>query len=276
MKQFTTLLSLFSIIVILVGCGTKNLESAIKRGAVKVDKTALKQELTGSTVHASGYGQEADIIFQKHNKLSATNSNHEENTGKWTISEDGSLCMRFYQWGDKQTICYQVYDDNDTLLLFNKQGMQMYSFTITEKSTHSFNEGIHYKTSTKKSTPIPTASSHREIRPPAQLTVTPKTTKDVKFIIRQTAQNCPGCNLAKAQLSSLLLIGANLKGANLTGADLSYAILRRANLQGANLYKANLRGANLMGADLTGANLTEADLTDAKMKGAIGFIQMQK
>jgi len=270
MKQLTIFLPLLSILILLAGCGTKNIESAVDRGAVKLDGPSLKQLLTGSTVHASGYGQEAEIIFHKNNTLSATNKNHEENSGKWTITDD-LLCMRFYQWGEKQTICYLIYNENDTLLLFNKEGLQLYSFTITERSADIVKEGIHYTPSTEKPTSAPITSAPREIQPPPQSIVTPKTTEDVKFFVRQTAQNCPGCNLAKAQLSAQVLIGANLKGANLTEADLSHAVLRRANLQGANLFKANLRNANLMGADLTGANLTEADLTGAKVQGVIGY-----
>lgn len=66
--------------------------------------------------------------------------------------------------------------------------------------------------------------------------------------LRETHQ-CPGCDLADAQLSGLIAELANLKGADLTRAV---------------LYKARLRGADLTGASLNGANLSGADLRNTK------------
>lgn len=67
-----------------------------------------------------------------------------------------------------------------------------------------------------------------------------------------TERQCPGCDLA----------GADLSGLDAPGADLS-----GANLRGASLYKARLAGANLSNADLRGANLADADLTLANVQG---------
>src|ERR1700756_4707770 len=61
-------------------------------------------------------------------------------------------------------------------------------------------------------------------------------------------KDCPGCDLA----------GANLKRFDLTQADLA-----GANLAGANLHRAQLTRVNLSGANLTGANLNKADLKRA-------------
>nr|MBF0220671.1 pentapeptide repeat-containing protein [Desulfobulbaceae bacterium] len=180
--------------------------------------------------------------------------------------------MRFYQWGEKQTLCYLVYESNNDFLLFNNKGMQLYSFTLLEKGSTNFEEGISH-TSSKTNANNSADEAIKDAHQPEKITITPKTTEDVQFIVRQTAQNCPGCNLAKARLAGQVLIGANLEGANLAEADLSNTVLRRANLRGANLYKTNLQDANLMGADLTGANLTEAVLTGALTQGAIGYTQ---
>ena len=72
------------------------------------------------------------------------------------------------------------------------------------------------------------------------------------FLAGQT-RDCPGCNLAGAQLKRRNLAGANLAGANLAGAV---------------FHRAVLRGANLSGADLTGANLNKSDLLQANLSGA--------
>ena len=70
---------------------------------------------------------------------------------------------------------------------------------------------------------------------------------------------CPRCDLYKANLRGANLWEANLKGANLSGAylentNLEYADLEYANLSGANLKDANLGDANLEGANRLGGN----------------------
>src|SRR5262245_30248262 len=66
-------------------------------------------------------------------------------------------------------------------------------------------------------------------------------------------RDCPGCDLA---------------GANLKRFDLTQAHLPGANLAHANLHRALLAGANLAGANLTGANLNKSDLKRANLSGA--------
>ena len=70
---------------------------------------------------------------------------------------------------------------------------------------------------------------------------------------------CPRCDLYKANLRGANLWEANLKGANLSGAylentNLEYADLEYANLSGANLKDVNLGDANLEGANRLGGN----------------------
>ena len=64
-----------------------------------------------------------------------------------------------------------------------------------------------------------------------------------RFLAGETL-DCPGCDLAGANLKMRKLMGANLAGAN---------------LEGASFHRANLTGANLSGAILTGANLNKGD-----------------
>src|SRR5208337_1537227 len=77
----------------------------------------------------------------------------------------------------------------------------------------------------------------------------------------------------RADLSSAILRGANLRGAIFSGADLSKAILYGADLSGADfsraiLSRADLREADFRGANLYGANLSRADLYGANLSGA--------
>lgn len=95
---------------------------------------------------------------------------------------------------------------------------------------------------------------------PAPVQETPSTTSivdplvdPVEAFLVGASSNCPGCDLANADLKRRDLVGADLSGADLHGVS---------------LHRANLAGANLDGADLTGANLNLADLKRASLRGA--------
>ena len=79
----------------------------------------------------------------------------------------------------------------------------------------------------------------------------------LKYLKR--TNECPNCDLYKANLRGAKLWEANLKGADLSGAylentNLEYADLEYANLSGANLKDVNLGDANLEGANRLGGN----------------------
>lgn len=86
-------------------------------------------------------------------------------------------------------------------------------------------------------------------------------------------KECPGCDLAEANLAGKDLRNAKLPGINLTKANLSradlsgavfyveeYAGKPRANLSGANLSNAKLIKTNLIGANLTIFGISRQDL----------------
>ena len=79
----------------------------------------------------------------------------------------------------------------------------------------------------------------------------------LKYLKR--TNECPNCDLYKANLRGAKLWEANLKGVNLRSADLSGAYLENTNLEYADLEYANLEGANLKDANLGDANLEGAN-----------------
>ncbi len=96
----------------------------------------------------------------------------------------------------------------------------------------------------------------------------------VEAFLVGAVNDCPGCDLAGADLRRRNLAGADLSGANLSGARLHRAFLGGANLDGANLTSANLNVADLkrasfVGADLTGALLYQADAAAADFSNAV-------
>lgn len=90
---------------------------------------------------------------------------------------------------------------------------------------------------------------------------------------------CPGpfsagedlssCMLVGADLASMYLTGANLTDANLSAADLSGATLSDSDLSESDLTRASLIGTTLTGADLTSATATFAGLAQANLAHAI-------
>ena len=97
----------------------------------------------------------------------------------------------------------------------------------------------------------------------APRTVLPANASAREVFLAGESIDCPGCNLAGADLRRRNLAGANLSGANLERAVLHRTVLRDADLSAANLTQANLNRANLTFANLRGATLSRAMLYQA-------------
>jgi len=257
MKRYPRLLFLLGLAFLLTNCGKHDLNTTLQQGAKKLTGPQVNELVAGSSLQMEGSGQTATVEFSPEGKLSGANTVGEKDKGEWRVKGD-ELCLVFKKWGQGDVHCYQVTDQNNNYQLLNHKGMMSYTVSVlTAGKGNTQQTASPPLAGGKTSQPSPPAPTDLALQPQA-LPTSPQAVADVDFIIRQSAQNCPGCNLAHAKLAGQILIGANLQGANLTEADLSHANLRRANLQGANLYRANLRHADLAGADLTGANLTEA------------------
>ena len=261
--------------LLLAACGSKRLESYVEDGAERLNAAHIKQLLTNSIVAMTGTGgDEAELHFKTKGKVMGKNVEGDKDPGHWKVTANDTLCLEFRLWGEGNRHCYQVYgnDEKKEYYLFNSKGMLMYTATITQQGNMgTFQEGITDRRATATAAPAPAAAPHAASATNGPPPLTPAAAQDIQYIMRQSARNCPGCNLARAILASANLMAANLEGANLTGADLNHAVLRRANLRGANLYQADLTGADLTGADLTGANLTGAILDQAVLDGAKGI-----
>ncbi len=260
MTRKNLLLPIIGLLFLLGGCVSHDLDATLAQGAKRLTGSQLRELVNGSAVELAGFGQKATVEFSGDGTMTGTNTAGDKDKGAWQVKGD-ELCLHFKKWVQGDALCYRVAGDDKGYQLFSRKGMMIYDLTVitpglstdprtplTPKAAPAHQGGADHP-----------ASSERASVPESEVVpVTRQTVEDVQYLIRQSAQNCPGCNLAHAQLAGQTLIGANLQGANLTEADLSQANLRRANLRGANLYRANLQGADLAGADLTGANLTEA------------------
>ena len=79
--------------------------------------------------------------------------------------------------------------------------------------------------------------------------------------------DCPGCNLAGADLTNTCVKAHNLTGANFDGATAVLMCMSYANFSNATFRKTDLSGANLAHADLDGADLSGAVMTITSLKG---------
>ena len=92
--------------------------------------------------------------------------------------------------------------------------------------------------------------------------------------------DCPGCNLAGADLSNTCVKAHDLHGANFDGATavlmcMSYANFSNATFRGTDLSAANLAHADLDGADLTGARMDITSIKGTDLRQARGLTQKQ-
>lgn len=257
MKKNSLLLSMIGLAFLLTNCGKHDLDSAIQQGGKKLVAAQVNELVLGSSVRMDGYGQTATVEFRQDGTLSGSNTAGEKDKGQWKVKDD-FLCLSFKKWGQGDSVCYQVVQNGNEYKLYNRKGMLFYDLSVLTPGEQKALPHIAQPLSREEAAPSPSETTVTPTHSQPILAPSPQAAADVDFIIRQSAQNCPGCNLAHAQLAGQTLIGANLQGANLTEANLSHANLRRANLRGANLYRADLRQADLAGADLTGANLSEA------------------
>jgi len=259
MKNKYFIFPLLGFVFLLTNCGKHELDFAVQQGTKKLISSQITELVDNSSVQMNGYGQKATVEFRQDGTMSGTNTAGEKDKGEWKVKND-ELCLFFKKWGQGDIVCYQVLQNASEYRLYTHKGMMAYDLSVLTPGEKKGPRDIASRPAfdAANDRPAPPETKVTPERSAPILLASPQATADVDFIIRQNAQNCPGCNLAHAKLAGQTLIGANLQGANLTEADLSHANLRRANFRGANLYRADLRQADLSGADLTGANLSEA------------------
>jgi len=92
--------------------------------------------------------------------------------------------------------------------------------------------------------------------------------------------DCPGCQLAGANLFNTCVKAKNLRGANFDGANatlmcMSFADFRGASFRGTILDAANLGSARLDGADITGARTHITSFAGTDLTRVKGLTQSQ-
>ncbi|MBV5318276.1 MAG: pentapeptide repeat-containing protein [Desulfobulbaceae bacterium] len=280
---------------LLCGCGPTTVNTLVQdRGAQKLSAKEVLALVNGNTLFLQTFNEDTTLYFDPSGQLFGKALSADKDKGKWDVSEGGELCFHMDKWWYGDLRCFQVYRDTNKnkLHLAGSNGVLQYAaeqqagdskqlYAIGNQQKKSLRRSIRTTGEDEPGAALSTTGSDTTTRPPSVIeeprhSVEGK--KDTNVTIEWMAKDCPGCNLAGADLGKAELIGARLAKADLHGANLSMANLRRADLQGANLREAiltyanlpgaDLRGADLRGAVLKGANLIRADLSGAKLEGA--------
>ncbi|MFC1831161.1 pentapeptide repeat-containing protein [Thermodesulfobacteriota bacterium] len=276
-------------VVLVTSCGPITSKQASKRDNTELTSEQIFAVIADNSLIMSAYDFSGTVYFDQGGLLSAVDNENQQDVGKWDVTDENQLCLKFRIWYYGDIKCYKVFDNQqaDKLTFFTANGAAYYTAMKVEGDPAALAKQIE-KASPPKSvrqqiasqqSPSPATSAAAEPTPSKDIEINTSSENDSGQTAKRLAGNCPGCNMAGMDLKEASLVKANLQDADLSGADLRYANLRRANLNGANLRNARLNHANLpgadlsnadlQGADLSGANLLLANFTDADINGAI-------
>jgi len=267
---------LFILLIIISGCGPVTKKQAVNRENIQLTGEELVRAVSGKSLILSAYDFSGTVYFQTDGQLSGIDNLDQRDIGRWKISEDQELCLKFRLWYYGDVRCYTVFNNPqaDRLTFFTNNGAAYYTAMSVKGDPAALASQIETSSATNAETKN---GASRNSRATAEGKVSEAPEESVGVIlstnqesdsnqtVKRLAGNCPGCNMAGINLSETSLIKANLRGTNLEGADLRYANLRRADLSGAILKNARLNHANLPGADLSNADLSGADLSGANL-----------
>ena len=277
------LLLLVLVCALLCGCGPTTVNSLVREhGAERLAARDLLTLVKGNTLRLQAYNEEVHLYFDPSGRVEGRDQYADRDTGKWDVSEGGELCLRMESWWYGDLRCLEAYRKTAGGRLYLAGGNGVIRFSGEQQAGDSRSlAGTGGRKESKERRRSLRAAEEQAAAAPPLVEERPQAVdqdKDTGVTVEFLARDCPGCNLAGADLGKAELAGAKLAGADLRRANLSMANLRRADLHGANLSGATLAYANLPGADLRkadlrganlkGANLLKADLTGARLEGA--------
>lgn len=292
MVQLFFFIQLLLFFLFINGCAPVNQNQVIASGQVPLTSRQLFDMVSNNSLHLEAVDFDATLFFNTNGTLAAIDRLKSRDVGKWDVSSENQLCIKYRTWYYGDTKCYRVFPGGTEgkYTLFTENGARYCTaefltadpYNLSQQlGKHKGKQYLREQFAKKNASPVFSApDKEKDDKTAAESTVSRRQAKNTKRddLIR-IARNCPDCNLRGINLKDANLIGANLKGANLAGADLSGANLRRANLTGANLTGARLVATSLAGAilvnadlsnaDLTGSNLIKAKLNNAILEGAI-------
>lgn len=276
-------------VVFLGGCGPITSKQAAKQDNIELDAEQIFELIAGNSLIMSAYDFSGTVYFDRNGQLAAVDNEKQRDVGRWDLTDENQLCLKFRLWYYSDIKCYTVFNNPqaDKLTFFTTNGAAYYTAMMVKGDPAALAKQIEKTTPSRsvrnqiasQQDPEDTPQTTSEPSPRKDIEINTSSVQDSSQTAKRLAGNCPGCNMAGMDLKEASLIKANLQDADLSGADLRYANLRRAKLNGANLRDARLNHANLpgadlsnadlRGADLSGANLLLANFTDADVSGAI-------
>ena len=274
------------------GCTPVNQNQIIASGQVPLTARQLFDMVSNNSLHLEAIDFDATVFFNTNGTLVAIDRLKSRDVGKWDISSENQLCIKYRTWYYGDTKCYSVFPagTGGKYTLFTENGARYCTAEFLTADPLNLSQQLgkrkgkqYLREQLAEKNASPVFSTPRKEQSGKTTVVSTSSKRHDKNNKRddliRIARNCPDCNLRGINLKDANLVGANLKGANLAGADLSGANLRRADLTGADLTGARLVATSLAGAvlidadlsnaDLSGSNLIKAKLNNAVLNGAI-------
>jgi uncharacterized protein YjbI with pentapeptide repeats len=253
-------------LMLVCSCAPVTTKQFIADGKQQLSQEELHELVSGNGFHLESIDFDAKIHFLPSGQLSCTDLHGTAEKGKWKITPEDQLCIKFDRWYFGDLNCYTLFKEKNNYVFFTNNGARYY----TGKLLSGNGDAVAMQSKSKSNQTVPSENFTTSHRNNSESSISPRPSKEEKkHTLINLARNCPDCNLSGVDLMGAQLIVANLNGADLSGANLSGANLRRANLIGANLSGAKLVRANLTGADLSGSNLSNADLTGSNLIRAV-------
>ncbi|MEJ2056463.1 MAG: pentapeptide repeat-containing protein [Desulfofustis sp.] len=264
------------LLITIAGCGPVTKRQAVSLDNIQLTGEELIRAVSDKSLILTAYDFSGTIYFQADGQLSGVDNLDQRDIGRWKISDNQELCLKFRLWYYGDSKCYTVFNNPqaDRLTFFTSNGAAYYTAMSIAGDPAALAKYIEAPSTEKsartqslseKDRQSPGDGNSKTAEEPRRIVISASQESDSGQTVKRLAGNCPGCNMAGINLSEASLIKANLQGADLEGADLRYANLRRADLSGADLKNARLNHANLPGADLSGADLSGADLSGANL-----------
>lgn len=234
-------------------CAPATMNQLLSDGKEPLSGAQLYELVSNNNLHLEAIDIDAEVQYLPNGQLTATSLSGEQEKGRWSITAENQLCMKFDHWYFGDLKCYKLIEENEKLIFFTTNGARYYTGTTSPNHDGELADQDQDE------------NSKHKVQGQSELYAPPLSNEEKEQALIRLARNCPDCNFAGVNLRGAQLIGANLAGSNLSGADLRDANLRRAKLTGANLRGAKLARINLAGADLTDCDLSDADLSGSNL-----------
>ena len=118
------LIQFIILVLLLNSCAPGTQNQLIKEGQSSLAGEELFVLIANNSLHLEAVDFDGTFYFQKDGYLSARDRLNNLDTGKWDISSEDQLCLKFRTWYYADTKCYSVFSGqkSDSFIFFTENG----------------------------------------------------------------------------------------------------------------------------------------------------------